>query len=560
MSKLVYEESQGIARTMVISASSIYEQFDKISRDFPEKPALIYLGMRYSYSELREAVECLAASLHRMGVSKGDKAILYLPNCPQWIITWFALQRLGVIAIPISPIYTPVDLEYMANDSGTETIFCLDTNFGYVAQVLPVTKLKRVIVTNSAELLPWWKWLIGRGFNKIPVGKFDAGKNVFRFKKLLKGNTISVLPSLRVEPAETVEMLYTGGTTGLPKGVPFTNILFLEAAAEQRAVSERFIPKREDIVIQGGPLFHILGQQVGLGGILSGDTLVLLPRVNLDGLFDHIQRYKVLTFFGVPALYRMILEHDRVDYYNLSSLKYCFSGGDVLPAEVADRWLKKFGKPLYQGYGATETCGRVSLTPMGEQAPVGSAGKVTPLQEVRLVDPDTLDPVPPGEPGELLVSSEHMVRTYWNKPEETAECFIERDGKLWYRTRDIVRIDQNEWLFYLDRSVDTLKHKGYRVAVSEIEAVLQEHPAVISACVVGVPDEKVGERIKAFAVLKEDVKGVNAYDLLKWCRERLAPYKVPQYIEFRDMLPKSKVGKLLRRELRAEERKRFEKE
>lgn len=547
-------------RPMEIAASSIYEQFDKISRDFPEKPALIYLGMRYSYSELREAVECLAASLHKMGVSKGDKAILYLPNCPQWIITWFALQRLGAIAIPISPIYTPVDLEYMANDSGTETIFCLDTNFGYVAQVLPVTKLKRVIVTNSAELLPLWKWLIGRGFNKIPVGKFDAGKTVSRFKKLLKGSTISVLPSLRAEPAETVEMLYTGGTTGLPKGVPFTNILFLEAAAEQRAVSERFIPKRQDIVIQGGPLFHILGQQVGLGGILSGDTLVLLPRVNLDGLFDHIQRYKVLTFFGVPAMYRMILEHDRVDYYNLSSLKYCFSGGDVLPAEVADRWFKKFGKPLYQGYGATETCGRVSLTPMGEQAPAGSAGKVTPLQEVRLVDTDTLDPVPPGEPGELLVSSEHMVRAYWNKPEETAECFIERDGKLWYRTRDIVRIDQNEWLFYLDRSVDTLKHKGYRVAVSEIEAVLQEHPAVISACVVGVPDEKVGERIKAFAVLKEDVKGVNAYDLLKWCRERLAPYKVPQYIEFRDMLPKSKVGKLLRRELRAEERKRFEKE
>jgi long-chain acyl-CoA synthetase len=415
-----------------------------------------------------------------------------------------------------------------------------------------------VIVTNLAELLPWWKWLIGRGFNKIPIGKFDSGENILSFKKLLKGRGISSLPPFRAKPEEMVEMLYTGGTTGLPKGVPFTNILFLEAAAEQRAVSECFIPKGEDIVIQGGPLFHILGQQVGLGGILSGDTLVLLPRVNLDGLFDHIQRCKVLTFFGVPAMYRMILEHDRVDYYNLSFLKYCFSGGDVLPSEVAERWLKKFGIPICVGYGATETCGRVSLTPIGEQAPAGSAGKLTPLQEVKLVDPDTLEPVPPGEPGEVLVSSEHMVKAYWNKPEETTECFIEMDGKLWYRTRDIVRIDENGWLFYLDRSVDTLKHKGYRVAVSEIEAVLQEHPAVISACVVGVPDEKVGERIKAFAVLKEDVKGVSAYDLLKWCRERLASYKVPQYIEFRDMLPKSKVGKLLRRELRAEERKRFE--
>jgi len=243
----------------------------------------------------------------------------------------------------------------------------------------------------------------------------------------------------------------------------------------------------------------------------------------------------------------------------LSSLKYCFSGGDVLPSEVAERWIKKFGQPIYQGYGATETCGRVSLTPMGEQAPAGSAGKVTPLQKVKLVDPDTLEPVPHGEPGELMVSSEHMVRTYWNKPEETSRSYVEIEGKTYYRMGDFVKQDDKGEIYYVERSADTLKHKGYRVAVSEIEAVLQEHPAVISACVVGVPDEKVGERIKAFAVLKEDVKGVSAYELLKWCRERLAPYKVPQYIEFRDMLPKSKVGKLLRRELRAEERKRFEK-
>jgi long-chain acyl-CoA synthetase len=397
------------------------------------------------------------------------------------------------------------------------------------------------------------------GFNKIPFGKVARGEYIFSFGSLLKSDSASSLPPTKVEGEEMFQMLYTGGTTGLPKGVPFTSILFLESADEQRAVSERFIPRGKDIVVQGGPLFHILGQQVGLGAVLSGDTVVLLPRVNLDGLFDHIQRYKVLTFFGVPAMYRMILEHDRLDHYDLSSLKYCFSGGDVLPTEVAERWLKKFGKPINQGYGATETCGRVSLTPMGEEAPPGSAGKVTPLQKVRLVDPETLEPVPPGEPGELLVFSEHMVRNYWNKPVETKDCFIEMEGRLWYRTRDVVRIDEKGWLFYLDRSVDTIKHKGYRVAVSEIETVLQEHPAVISACVVGVPDEKVGERIKAFAVLKEDVKGVSAYDLLKWCRERLAPYKVPQYIEFRDMLPKSKVGKLLRRELRAEERKRFEK-
>ena len=544
---------------MTVSVNSIYEQFEKVCRDFPEKPALIYLGKAYTFSRLKEATESLAANLHHLGVGKGDKAVLYLSNCPQWVMAWLALIRIGAVAVPISPIYTPIDLKYMANDSGAETVFCLDTNFGYVTQVLPETGIKRVIVTNLAEPLSLWKRLIGLGFNKIPSGKVGTGEHILRFGRLLRRDSMSSLPPLRVEDEDMFEMLYTGGTTGLPKGVPFTNIIFLEAASEQREVSERFIPRGKDIVVQGGPLFHILGQQVGLGGILSGDTVVLLPRVNLDGLFDHIQRYKVLTFFGVPAMYRMILEHDRVDYYNLSSLQYCFSGGDVLPTEVADRWLKKFGKPISVGYGATETCGRVSLTPMGEQAPPGSAGKVTPLQKIKLVEPDTLETVPPGQPGELLVSSDHMVQAYWNKPTETADCFLNMEGRLWYRTRDVVRIDEKGWLFYLDRSVDTIKHKGYRVAVSEIEAVLQEHPAVISACVVGVPDEKVGERIKAFAVLKEDVKGVSAYDLLKWCRERLAPYKIPQYIEFRDMLPQSKVGKLLRRELRAEERKRFEK-
>jgi long-chain acyl-CoA synthetase len=541
-------------------ATSIYEQFERTSRDFSTKPALVYLGKKYNYSQLREAVKSLASSLHRLGVTKGDKAIIYLPNCPQWVIAWFALLRIGAVPVPISPIYTPVDLKYIANDSGSETIFCLDASFGYVTQVLPETKVKRVIVTKLTELLPWFKRLIGLGFDIIPRGKFGSWENIFAFKKLLTSRNIASLPPFKPgDSEEVVQILYTGGTTGFSKGVPYSNAVFLASAIEKRSMKEPYIPKGKSVMIQSAPLFHILGQAMGIGAILSGDTLVLLPKVNLDGLFDQIQRNHASCFFGVPTMYRMILEHDRVDYYNLSSLQYCFCGGDFLPNEVADRWLKKFGIPIYQGYGTTENAGSICETPMGVDAPRGSAGKITPRQKVRLVDPDTLEPVSPGEPGELLVSSDQMVKAYWNKTDETAKCFVNMDGTLWYRTRDIVRIDEKGWLFYLDRSADTIKHKGYRVAVSEIEAVLQEHPAVVASCVVGVPDEKVGERIKAFAVLKEDVRGVSAFDLLKWCRGRLAPYKVPQYIEFRDMLPKSKVGKLLRRELRAEERKRFEK-
>jgi len=254
----------------------------------------------------------------------------------------------------------------------------------------------------------------------------------------------------------------------------------------------------------------------------------------------------------------MILEHDRVDQYNLSSLKYCFSAGDVLPVEVANRWTRRFNLNVYQGYGATETCGGVAMSPTDRSNPPLSMGVKVPSKEILIVTPDTVEPTKLGDPGELLVSSDKMVRSYLNKPDETEKAFVEIDRRLWYRTSDIVRQDEDGFLFFVDRTVDTIKHKGYRISASEIEAVLQEHPAVIESCVVGIPDKKVGERIKAFVVLKKDVKGITGYELIRWCRDKLVAYKIPQYIEFRDMLPKSKVGKLLRREVRSEEKKRLE--
>ncbi|HMK74817.1 MAG TPA: fatty acid--CoA ligase family protein, partial [Thermodesulfobacteriota bacterium] len=356
---------------------------------------------------------------------------------------------------------------------------------------------------------------------------------------------------------EIFEILYTGGTTKSPKGVPINHLFFLDntkAFFEEIAI---LIPPSENIILQGGPLFHVLGQVCGLGpAMITGDTVIIMPRVNIDAFLYAIQLYKASTFFGVPTLYRMILEHDRVGFYDISSLKFPFSGGDVMPAEVAKRWEEKFGKKIYVGYGATETCGAVTLPSVTDEMPQGTIGRLVRTKEVKIINEATLEEVGPGEPGELLVSSRYMVDNYWNKEEETKETFIALDGKKWYRTGDIVRWDERGWFFFVDRTADTIKHKGYRISASEIEATLQEHTAVIASCVVGIPDEKVGERIKAHVVLKSDVKGVTGYDLIRWCRERLPSYKVPHYIEFRDMLPKSKVGKILRRELREEERKK----
>jgi len=544
---------------MELLADTLYGSFEEATRRNPHKPALIHLGEKYPYSELKELVLQLAASLHQLGIGEEDRVILNLYNLPQTVIAWFALQRLGGIPILVAPVYTAEDLKYLAIDSGAETIVCMDTNLRYVFEVLPETPLKRVIITNMIDLVPWWKKLISRGFDRVPKGKIPAGKDVFPFMKLLKEGRPDLLPPLqRGGKNRSALMLYTGGTTGFPKGVPISEKLFLIRAVEWRRASEGVTPLGECITLLSAPLYHIIGEMDGLSPIIiGGETVIILPRVVLDALFDHIQRYRATNMFAVPAMYRMILEHDRLDSYDLSSLRYCGTGGDAMPVEVGNRWRERFKIPLYQGYGATELGGAVSLSYAQDGIPPeGSAGKIMPLDRFKLVDPETLSEVPPGEPGELLGTCDWAVKAYWNKPEETAECFLNRDGEIWYRTKDIVRVDENRWLFFMDRAVDMIKHKGYRIAAAEVERVLQAHHAVLAACVVGIPDASVGERIKAFVVLKTDVRGVSSYELIKWCRDRLAPYKVPQYIEFRDMLPKSKVGKMLRREMREEERRK----
>jgi len=536
---------------------NVYQSFVKVAQQHGPRPAIVYLGEVLTYRALLDAVNRLAAGLRSIGLKERDKIIIYMPNTPQWIIGWLSIQQIGAVAIPIAPIYTSRDLRYIAVDSGARTVICADTNFGYAKELKSEGVIDNIIVSRMDDLLPLYKRLIGKAFDRVPEGKIEKGPGILRLKGLMKkAADTSCATESEDEP---LEMLYTGGTTKHPKGVPISHALFLESVQAQLENSYPLTPPPENVILQGGPLFHILGQVFGIGPFcISGDCVILMPKVNIDALLFSVQLYRAKTFFGVPALYRMILEHDRVDFYDLSSLVYCFSGGDVLPQETARRWKEKFGKEIYEGYGATETCGGVTMPPVTETRPAGSIGKVLPIKKVRIIDEATLEEMPRGEAGELIVSSDHMVSAYWNKEEETQESFLEIDGVRWYRTGDVVKMDDNGFCYFVDRTADTIKHKGYRVSSSEIEAALQEHPAVLAACAVGVPDEKVGERIKCFVVLKEDVKGVTGYDLIHWCREHLASYKVPGYIEFRDMLPKSKVGKLLRREMRREERKRHE--
>jgi long-chain acyl-CoA synthetase len=534
---------------------SIYDAFEETAAKAGDKAALIFLGERYSYRFLKKAAEKASESLFQLGVRKQDKFILYTQNCPQWVVCWLALQRIGAVPVPVSPIYTIHDLEYIASDAGAVGILSADTNFGYTKKLKEKGVLNLVVVSNIGDMLPWWKRLIAHGFDRIPDGKVNDEGTV-HFKSLLSRNP-DRSHKADCRPDEILEILYTGGTTKFPKGVPISHAVYHDSFLAQLKVSEPLVPLNHNIIVQGAPLFHVLGQLFGLGPIcLTGATVIIMPRVNLDALMLYVQRYRAKTLFGVPTLYRMILEHDRRDFYDLSSLKYCFTGGDVLPQEVLKRWMQHFGSRIYQGYGATETCGGVTMVQVTGDTPLDSIGTLMPEKEIRIVDPESLMPVSAEGTGELIVSSRLMIDGYWNKEEETRECFVEMDGKRWYRTGDLLRMDDQQNLYFVDRTADMIKHKGYRISASEIEAAIKDHPAAISACVVGVPDPRVGERIKAFVVLKQDAQGITGNELIRWCKSRLTAYKVPEYIEFRDMLPKSKVGKYLRRELRREERDR----
>ena len=537
-----------------------FTRFDAMCERYPEKTAVVYLGERFSFSRLQNLSERFGGALVDLGVGKGDKVMIYISNCVQWIIAFLGIQKIGAAIVPVSPIYTSHELEYMITDSGAETVICLDTNFCYASEVLTKTGLKRIIVTNLADLLPPWKRYLGVLFDKIPNGKVSPGKGIYSFKKLLTHAPLK--GRVELDPWKDLSyILYTGGTTGFPKGVPGNHIGMVSYVNDVTDdVAGDFLLEGGDVYIAVNPLFHIMALGLFMAiGLNKGNTTALMPMPQVDAILETVQRHRVRWFLGVPALYRMILENDRLDQYDLSSLRYCYCGGDVLPLEVFNRWQERFGIPIYQVYGSTEA-GHVTYSRINENPKPTTLGLPLKSRECIVVDPETLKPVPVGEIGELLVTSPYTVKEYWNKADETKHAYVDIDGKIFYRMSDFVKQDPDGELVYVERSADIIKHKAFRISASEIEAVLQDHPTVIGACVVGVPDPKVGERVKAIVVLKTDAKGVGGAELLQWCRDRLASYKVPGYIEFRDMLPKSKVGKLLRREIRDEERRRISKE
>lgn len=534
-----------------------YTQFDEACRKYPANTAIVYLGERFSYACLQELVDRFAAGLLNAGVKTKEKVMLFIPNCPQWVIANFAINKIGGVVVPVSPIYTSYEIEYIINDAEVETVICLDTNFMYIHEVIGKTNLKRVIVTNLVDLISFWKRYVGHMLDKLPKGKIKKGKEVLYFKDILKNRCH--MPAIDIDPWQDLAyIMYTGGTTGFPKGVAGNHMGEVSYIRDiEENVFKGYLFAGEDTMIMVNPLFHIMAKGFALATALNqGNTMILMPVPEVDSILEAIQKYKVRWMLGVPMLYRMILENDRIDQYDIGSLKYCYCGGDVLPGEVYNKWREKYDNAIYQVYGSTEV-GHVAYSPLDKKPSPKTVGRPLKSRKCRIIDPETLEPVAEGEVGELAVTSAYTIKSYWKKPDETAHAYIKIGNDIYYRMGDFIKLNEDGELEFMERTADVIKCKGYRISASEVEAVLQDHPAVIGSCAVGIPDMKLGERIKAIVVLKQDAKGVSSTDLLRWCRDRLASYKVPSYIEFRDMLPKSKVGKLLRREIRDEERRKL---
>ncbi len=546
-------------RKMIEDEKTVLAAFEANAEKYPHNSALIFLGTRFSYRRLRELTYRFAAAASDLGVKVQDRVLIYLPNSPQWLIAYMGLQKIGAVPVPVSPIYPPYELTYLLNHSGSKTIICADTNFGYVKEVLPKTQIERIIVTRIADLLPIGKRVFGNLFDKLMEGSVGREDNLFFFKRLIQKYSPKP-PRVDIDPKSHIaHILYTGGTTGFPKGVPHGHLELLSGIVGVREVYRDCIKESENTLIMPLPLFHMFSQDMVFAlGLHLGNTVVIAPKPSIDAASASIQAYRGTLLAGVPSLYRLILENDRLDFYDLKSLKFCWSAGDTLPLEVAARWKERVGVPIWQVYGSTETvC--ISVTSPTTEPAARSVGRLIPTRLAKVLDPEALKAVAPDEGGELLVSSDYsyLMGGYLDNPAETTESFVKLDGRTWCRTGDYVKINADGEIEFIDRRADLIKHKGYRVSAARVESVLQDHPAVVAACVVGVPDAIAGEQVKAFVILKEDVRGVTSYDLLKHCRERLLPYEVPDYIEFRDMLPKSKVGKLLRREMRDEEQRKL---
>jgi long-chain acyl-CoA synthetase len=525
-----------------VPLKSVHQAFDEATERAPDRPAVAFYGRTLSYRELREATDRLANALAAHGVKKGDRVALYLLNSPQFIIAYFAALKCGATVTPISPVYTSHEVRHQLNDSGARVVVCQDILYEKIAKCGAALDL--VVVTNVNEYLPALKRLFSR--------KTEVSGRVLWLQDLLKQFPPQP-PAVPIEPKGDLAALpYTGGTTGNPKGVMLSHYN-LVAAQTIAAASFPGLQPGKEVVLAFLPFFHIYGQVVlMLNHLCEGNLIVLFTTPDTEAILEAMERYQATVFYGVPTLYEYLKDHKDTNKANWRRLRLVLSGADTLHVSTMEDWKKRTGSTIVEGYGMSETAGASHLNPASRVKP-GSFGCPIPDMQAAVMDTETLEFVAPGETGELVLSGPNVMLGYWQRPEENARAFLEKNGVRWMRTGDIVRMDAEGYFQFYDRAKDLIKFKGLSIFAKDIEDVLYGHPQVKAAGVIGVPDPAVGQRIKAIVVLQGDARGKVSEDEIKaYCRQQLAEYKVPHFVEFRGELPKTDVGKVSRRELREE--------
>ena len=535
-------------------ACTLLDVVKETVRERPNHTAWNFKGARATYTEMEQLTDAFGAALVSLGVRKGDRVALVIPNSPQAIVGQLGAWKAGAIVAPINPLYTERELEYSLNEIGAETVVVLTSFYAKIKAIQARTKVRRVIATNIKEFLP----PVLRLLFTLAKEKKEGHRIVLQPGDLWMGDLLkqhaNAQPGVSVGPQDRAILLFSGGTTGTPKAALGTHQALIQTTMQLRAYARTVLKDWDDTLTLVMPLFHVYGNMALNTSLMARWPMAIVPNPrDIDDLIATIEKARPAVLHGVPTLFIALLNHPKIQAgkVDLTSLKVCYSAAAPLMAETKHRFEALTGGRLLEAYAMTETMLAAAVCPVSAAYKEGSTGIPLPDVEVRIVDADTGErDLLSGEVGEIIIRAPQIMVGYWQSPTETANMI--RDG--WVYTGDLGYLDEDGYLFIVDRKKDLIKPSGFQVWPREVEEVIATHLAVAEVSVAGVPDDYQGEVGKAWIVLRPDQQ-VTADEIRAHCREKLAAYKVPKHVEFRDSLPKTMVGKVLRRELVAQDRK-----
>jgi long-chain acyl-CoA synthetase len=556
----------GVPQTIEYPRIPLHQMLENSARTYPDQLAIrlilryygpIAVGGVLTYRQLTDQVNRFAAALASLGVRRGDRVALMLPNLPQFVIGFYGALKLGAVVVNTNPVYTAREIEHQFSDSGAETAILLSPYYARLSEVQHRTQVKRVVITDVPDYVATpFQAMVRRALRKEGLMMdVSVGPGVYRFRPLLDAHP-EAPPQTEVKPEDPALLQYTGGTTGVPKGASLTHYNLAVNTVQLRRWMTT-LEEGKERMMAAIPFFHVYGMTVAMSlGIYLGAELVVVPSPRpIEGVMRAIDRERATVFPGVPTMYVGIINHPQVGKYDLRAVKACVSGAAPLPADVQVRFGEITGGRLVEGYGLTEASPVTHCNPIYGLRKPGSIGVPVPDVEAKVMDYEKLVEQPVGSEGELWVRGPQVMKSYWNKPDETA-LVITEDG--WLRTGDIARMDEEGYFYVVDRLKDIIIASGFNIVPREVEEVLYEHPKVLEAVVAGVPDPYRGETVKAYIVLKSG-ETATPEEIKEFCSQRLAPFKVPKQVEFRLELPKTLIGKFLRRVLVEEEKRKLDK-